>query len=57
MRIIWDFYTVYPGPNGEKYALLYGSDVNKVSGMLKNSPWNTSYFTYDPEKELFNQRR
>ena len=32
------FYTVYPGPNGEKYALLYGSNVNKVSGMPKNSP-------------------
>jgi len=47
------FYTVYPGPNGEKYALLYGSNVNKVSGMPKNSPSYTGYFTYDPEKKSY----
>lgn len=47
------FYTVYPGPNGEKYALLYGSNVNKVSGMPKNSPSHTGYFTYDPEKKSY----
>jgi len=47
------FYTVYPGPNGEKYALLYGSKVNKVSGMPKNPPSYTGYFTYDPEKKSY----
>lgn len=53
-KILGDyFYTVYPGPNGEKYALLYGSKVNKVSGMPKNSPSYTGYFTYDPEKKSY----